>query len=85
MAETKKRPDPAAVREKESLSPEEVAVVLNCGRTMAYKLIADGVIRSFRSGGSGAFAGRTWTPIWRATRADARGVDKRVTLCILRR
>ncbi len=50
VAETKKRPDPAAVREKESLSPEEVAVVLNCGRTMAYKLIADGVIRSFRVG-----------------------------------
>ena len=55
MAETdtrhmKERPDPNTVRAKETLSAEEVAVVLGCGRTLAYSLLRDGSIPSFTVG-----------------------------------
>jgi excisionase family DNA binding protein len=43
-------PSPEEVREKESLSPEEVAVVLGCGRTMVYRLISNSELPSFRLG-----------------------------------
>ena len=43
-------PSPEEVRAKDILSPEEVAVVLGCGRTMAYRLISSSEIPSFRIG-----------------------------------
>jgi excisionase family DNA binding protein len=43
-------PSPEVVREKETLTPEEMAVMLGCGRTFAYKLLADGVIPNFKIG-----------------------------------
>ena len=46
----KKIPTPAEVRDKEVLTPEELAVVLGCGRTLAYRLLAEKAIPSFRLG-----------------------------------
>jgi excisionase family DNA binding protein len=46
----RKTPTPADVRDKDILSPEELAVVLNIGRTLTYRLIAQKVIPSFRVG-----------------------------------
>jgi excisionase family DNA binding protein len=43
-------PSPEEVRDKEVLSPEELATVLGCGRTMAYRILAEKRIRSFRVG-----------------------------------
>src|SRR5918997_3356931 len=43
-------PSPEEVRAKETLSPEEMAVVLGCGRTMAYRLLAHSEIPSFTLG-----------------------------------
>jgi excisionase family DNA binding protein len=43
-------PSPEQVRAKDILSPEEVAVVLGCGRTMAYHLISSSEIPSFQIG-----------------------------------
>lgn len=40
---------PRAV-EPAMLSPEELATYLGCGRTYAYKLIADGAVRSVKLG-----------------------------------
>ncbi len=48
--ETRKTPSPEEVRHKEALSPKEVAVVLGCGRTFAYKLLAAGTIPNFKIG-----------------------------------
>ena len=54
MAQTKsaqrKRPDPAHVQKLETLSPEELAVMLGCGRTLAYSILARGLIPSYRVG-----------------------------------
>jgi excisionase family DNA binding protein len=50
MAKTKPLPSPDEVRKKETLSPEDVAVLVGCGRTMAYMLLADGSIPSFTVG-----------------------------------
>jgi len=50
MAKTKPLPNPEEVRKKETLSPEDVAVLVGCGRTMAYMLLADGSIPSFTVG-----------------------------------
>jgi excisionase family DNA binding protein len=47
---SKKTPTPAEVAEKELLTPEELAVVLGCGRTLAYRLIAEREIPSFKIG-----------------------------------
>ena len=47
---TKPQPSPEEVRSKETLSPEDVAVLVGCGRTTAYKLLADGSIPSFTVG-----------------------------------
>ena len=46
----KKMPTPADVRDKEVLSPEELAVVLGCGKTLARQLLAEKVIPSFKVG-----------------------------------
>ena len=46
----KTTPTSEEVRDKEILSPEEVAAVLGCGRTMAYSLIRSGAIPSFTIG-----------------------------------
>jgi excisionase family DNA binding protein len=43
-------PSPEEVRDKEVLSPEELATVLGCGRTIAYRILAEKHIRSFRVG-----------------------------------
>jgi excisionase family DNA binding protein len=43
-------PSPEEVRTKETLSPEEMAVVLGCGRTMAYRILANSEIPSFTLG-----------------------------------
>ena len=43
-------PSPEEVRVKETLSPEEMAVVLGCGRTMAYRILANSEIPSFTIG-----------------------------------
>jgi excisionase family DNA binding protein len=43
-------PSPEEVRAKETLSPEEMAVVLGCGRTMAYRILANSEILSFTIG-----------------------------------
>ncbi|MBV9455446.1 MAG: excisionase family DNA-binding protein [Rubrobacter sp.] len=52
MKETKRAnlPSPEEVRAKETLSPEELAVVLGCGRTIAYRILANAEIPSFRIG-----------------------------------
>lgn len=50
MGKTKPLPSPEEVRKKETLSPEDVAVLVGCGRTMAYMLLADGSIPSFKVG-----------------------------------
>ena len=47
---TKPLPSPQEVRAKETLSPEDMAVLVGCGRTMAYLLLADGSIPSFKVG-----------------------------------
>lgn len=38
------------IREKDYLSPEELAVLLGCGRTTVYALLRTGEIPSFRIG-----------------------------------
>jgi excisionase family DNA binding protein len=43
-------PNPAAVRGKETLTVEDVAVLIGCGRTVAYRLVADGSLPSYRIG-----------------------------------
>ncbi len=43
-------PRPEEVRGKETLSPEEMAVVLGCGRSTAFRILADSEIPSFRIG-----------------------------------
>ena len=55
MTETKSKrkeelPRPEAVRDKDVLSPEELATVLGCGRTFSYGLLARGEIPSFKLG-----------------------------------
>jgi excisionase family DNA binding protein len=50
MGKTKPLPSPEEVRAKETLSPEDVAVLGGCGRTMAYMLLAEGSIPSFKVG-----------------------------------
>jgi excisionase family DNA binding protein len=50
MAKKKPLPSPQEVRAKETLSPEDVAVLVGCKRTSAYKLLADGSIPSFTVG-----------------------------------
>jgi excisionase family DNA binding protein len=50
MGKTKPLPSPEEVRAKETLSPEDMAVLVGCGRTMAYLLLADGSIPSFKVG-----------------------------------
>jgi len=50
VATRRKTPTPAEVREKEILTPEEVAVMLACGRTLVYRLLAERVIPSFKIG-----------------------------------
>ena len=47
---SKRTPTLAEVVGKEILAPEELAVVLGCGRTTAYRLIAEGEIPSFTIG-----------------------------------
>ncbi len=47
---SKKTPTPAEVANKDLLTPEELAVVLGCGRTMAYQLIAEREIPSLKIG-----------------------------------
>jgi excisionase family DNA binding protein len=46
----RKTPTPAEVAGKELLAPEELAVVLGCGRTTAYRLIAERKISSLKIG-----------------------------------
>ena len=43
-------PRPDEVRVKETLTPEDVAVLVGCKRTTAYKLLAEGAIPSFAIG-----------------------------------
>ena len=43
-------PSPEEVRAKETLSPEEMAIVLGCGRTTAYRLLKDSEVPSFTIG-----------------------------------
>jgi excisionase family DNA binding protein len=50
MVSAKPLPSPEEVRFKETLTPEDVAVIVGCGRTTAYKLLAEGVIPSFAIG-----------------------------------
>ena len=50
MGKTKPLPSPEEVRKKETLSPEDVAVLVGCGRTKAYLLLADGSIPSYSVG-----------------------------------
>ncbi len=50
MIEKRKLPDPAEVRIKEVLSPEELGTLLGCGRTTAYALLRSGEIPSFTIG-----------------------------------
>ncbi len=50
MPKTKMLPNPGEVRAKETLTPEDVAVLVGCKRTTAYKLLAEGSIPSFRIG-----------------------------------
>ena len=50
MGNTKPLPSPQEVRAKETLSPEDLAVLVGCKRTSAYKLLADGSIPSFTVG-----------------------------------
>lgn len=50
MPKTKMLPNPEQVRAKETLTPEDVAVLVGCKRTTAYKLLADGSIPSFTIG-----------------------------------
>jgi excisionase family DNA binding protein len=50
MGKTKPLPSPQEVRVKETLSPEDVAVLVGCKRTTAYKLLADGSIPSYSVG-----------------------------------
>ncbi len=38
-------PNPAAVRGKETLTVEDVAVLIGCGRTVAYRLSRRGTLR----------------------------------------
>ena len=45
-----KLPSPEEVRAKETLSPEELVVVLGCGRTLAYRILANSEIPSFGIG-----------------------------------
>jgi excisionase family DNA binding protein len=47
---TKPLPSPEEVRSKETLSPEDVAVLVGCKRTTAYKLLAEGLIPSYHVG-----------------------------------
>jgi excisionase family DNA binding protein len=47
---TKTLPSSEEVRVKETLSPEDLAVVLGCGRTTAYTILANREIPSFRIG-----------------------------------
>ena len=47
---TKTLPTPEEVRAKETLSPEDLAVILGCGRTTAYGILATSEIPSFRIG-----------------------------------
>jgi excisionase family DNA binding protein len=50
MAKKKPLPSPQEVRAKETLSPEDLAVLVGCKRTTAYKLLADGSIPSYSVG-----------------------------------
>jgi excisionase family DNA binding protein len=50
MGKSKPLPSPEEVRTKEALSPEDVAVLVGCKRTTAYKLLADGSIPSYHIG-----------------------------------
>jgi len=50
MGKAKPLPSPEEVRVKETLSPEDVAVLVGCKRTTAYKLLADGSIPSYSVG-----------------------------------
>jgi len=50
MAKARPLPRPEDVRAKETLTPEDVAVLLGCKRTTAYKLLATGAIPSFTIG-----------------------------------
>ncbi len=69
MVKTKPLPSPQEVRAKETLSPEDVAVLVGCRRTTAYKLLADGSIPSFQIG-----------RLRRVRRADVeRFIEERVT------
>ncbi len=47
---TKELPDPETIRGKETLSPEELAVMLGCGRTTAFDILRSGAIPSFTLG-----------------------------------
>ena len=46
----KSLPAPEAVRGKETLTVEDAAVLVGCGRSFMYRLIADGAIPSYRIG-----------------------------------
>ena len=50
MPGTKALPSEAEVREKEVLTPEDVAVLIGCKRTKDYELISTGAIPSYRVG-----------------------------------
>lgn len=50
MARAKSLPSPEEIRGKETLTPEDVAVLVGCKRTTVYKLLADGSIPSFTIG-----------------------------------
>jgi excisionase family DNA binding protein len=68
MGKTKPLPSPEEVRAKETLSPEDVAVLVGCKRTTAYKLLADGSIASYTVG-----------RLRRARRADVeRSIEQRI-------
>ncbi len=50
MVRARPLPRPEEVRFKDTLTPEDVAVIVGCGRTTAYKLLAEGAIPSFAIG-----------------------------------
>jgi excisionase family DNA binding protein len=50
MGKMKPLPSPEEVSKKETLTPEDVAVLVGCKRTTAYKLLAEGAIPSYLVG-----------------------------------
>jgi len=50
MSKVRPLPSPEEVRAKETLTPEDLAVLVGCKRTTAYKLLAEGSIPSFTIG-----------------------------------